>query len=82
MTVSSITPSQMGFNGEVTVTAKGTGFPLDNQGYPKLKIKTTAGNPGDVTKYLSITNTQVDFKFPAVSGSPASPLTSTIIFEL
>lgn len=82
MTISSITPLVMGFNGEVTVTAKGTGFPVSNQGYPKLKIKTDANNPTDVTKYISITNTQVGFKFPAVTGSPASPYEQTVIFEL
>ncbi len=73
MTITSITPLVMGFNGEVTVTAKGTGFPVSNQGYPKLKIKTGSSNPADVTKYISVSNTQVDFKFPAVTGSPASP---------
>jgi hypothetical protein len=64
------------------VTVKGTGFPLSDQGFPKLKIKTSDGNPSDVIKYISITNTQVDFKFPAISGSPASPKTATVIFQL
>ena len=82
MTISSITPLVMGFNGEVTATAKGTGFPVSNQRYPKLKIKSGTGNPADVTKYISITNTQVDFKFPAITGSPLSPFESTVVFEL
>ncbi len=82
MTISSITPNKMGFNGEVTVTAKGTGFPLSNEGFPKLTIKTADGNPGIVTKYISITNTQVDFKFPPISGTPASPKAATVTFQL
>ena len=49
----------MGFNGEVTVTAKGTGFPISDDGSPKLVIKTGTGNPTEVIKYISITNTQV-----------------------
>ena len=82
MTISSITPNKMGFNGEVTVTAKGTGFPLSSEGFPKLTIKTADGNPGVVTKYISITNTQVDFKFPPISGTPASPKAATVTFQL
>jgi hypothetical protein len=65
ITIASITPLTLGFNGGVTITMTGTGFPLDAKG-PTLKIKTADGNPADVTDYSLITNQQVKFSFPPV----------------
>lgn len=38
MTISSVSPQQLGINGGVMVTVVGTGFPVDNSGNPTLTI--------------------------------------------
>jgi hypothetical protein len=57
MTISSLSPSTVGANGGVVITAVGTGFPLNIQSSTSTSISFSGAN----VKIVSVQNCQVQF---------------------
>jgi hypothetical protein len=79
LVITSVTPTTLGVNGGVVVTASGTGFPLSSSGSPSLSI--TADNiavTGSIT-VTSLSNCQAQFTFPPQSFNTDKTTTLTYL---